>query len=68
MATNSKWTAEEDSVLVEAVLAGTPFIGFMSEKCSTQEYQLDREFVGIQSPNIFQEGVTSPVASGGFIR
>ena len=33
MATNSKWTSEEDSILVEAVLAGMHRTGFISEAC-----------------------------------
>ena len=31
MATNSKWTTEEDSVLVEAISAGTPKIVLIVE-------------------------------------
>ena len=31
MATNSKWTTEEDSILVEAISAGTPQIVFITE-------------------------------------
>jgi hypothetical protein len=65
MATSCKWTPEEDSVLVDAVLAGTYRFGLILGACLTLEYQLDRGSVGIQLPNVFQEGATSPVANGG---
>jgi hypothetical protein len=68
MTTISKWTTEEDSILVEAVLAGTLYLVFIPEAYSAHGYQLDRGFVGIQSPNVFQEGATNLAASGGFIR
>lgn len=67
MATNSKWTREEDSVLVEAVLAGTFQLLFISEARSAYECQLDRGSVGIQLPNVFQEGTISLAANDGFI-
>jgi len=68
MAANSKWTPEEDSILVEAVSSGTSCVVVSSEAYSTYEYQPDRGFVRIQSPKGFQEGATSLAANGGFIR
>lgn len=68
MAPSSKWTAEEDSILVEAVVAGTFQITFVSRACSLHGYQLDRGFVGKQSPNVFRDGLTRLAANDGFIR